>query len=285
MTDSRPMKFWVGTGDDGDLVDEAHAHVSVLDHGFTVGDGIFETLKVTWAGAFAVSRHITRLGVSARAMSLAEPDADIVRIAVDEVLAANAGEFGDLARLRITYTGGVAACGSGRGSAPPTLVVGLIPANPWPETEAVVTVPWTRNPDSAIAGVKTTSYGENVVAFNYAHAQGAGEGILANTRGELCEGTGSNVFVVLDGRVLTPPLSSGCLAGITRGLVMEWFGAQEQAMPIEVLLEADEIFVTSATRMVHPVVMADDRTWSIPGPISRDLRASFDAQAAKNIDP
>jgi branched-chain amino acid aminotransferase len=279
------MKFWVGTGDDGDLVDEAQAKVSVLDHGFTVGDGIFETLKVTWEGAFAVSRHITRLGVSANAMGLAEPDADIVRIAVDEVLAANAGEFGNLGRLRITYTGGIAKYGSERGDAVPTLVVGLTAATAWPDTEDVVTVPWTRNPDSAISGVKTTSYGENVVAFNYAHERGAGEGLLANTRGELCEGTASNVFVVVDGRVLAPPLSSGCLAGITRGLVMEWFGAEERAMPIEVLTEADEIFVTSATRSVHPVVRVDDRTWSIPGPISRDLRAAFDAQAAKDIDP
>jgi len=200
------MKFWVGTRDDGRLVDEDKAYVSVMDHGLTVGDGVFETLKVTHAGPFALSRAITRLGASASALSLAEPEPDIVRIAVEEVMAANAGGFGGLGRLRITYTGGTAAFGSDRGGAVPTLLVGLAAATPWPDAEAVVTVPWTRNPDSATAGVKTTSYAGNVVAFNFAKAQGAGEGILANTRGELCEGTASNVFVVIDGKLLTPPL-------------------------------------------------------------------------------
>ena len=279
------MKFWVGTRDDGELVNEDEAFVSVMDHGVTVGDGVFETLKVTRSGAFAVSRAITRLCASARALSLAEPDPDIVRIAVEDVLTANAAELGPLGRMRITYTGGVAAFGSDREGAVPTLLVGLAAVSPWPETERIVTVPWTRNPDSAIAGVKTTSYAENVVAFNFAHAHGAGEGVLANTRGELCEGTATNVFVVVDGQVLTPPLESGCLAGITRGLVMEWFGAKEQVMPIDVLRDADEIFVTSATRSVHPVVQADDRTWNLAGPISRDLRASFDEQATRDIDP
>ncbi len=109
--------------------------------------------------------------------------------------------------------------------------------------------------------------------------------MLANTRGELCEGTGTNVFVVIDGRVLTPPLASGCLAGITRELVLEWFGTHEETLPIEVLADAGEVFITSSTRNVHPVVRVDDRQWSDVGPIARELQASFDAQAALDIDP
>ncbi len=109
--------------------------------------------------------------------------------------------------------------------------------------------------------------------------------MFANTRDELCEGTGTNVFVVVDGRVFTPPLTSGCLAGVTRSLVIEWFGAREATLPIGVLAEADEVFLTSSTRNVHPVVRVDDRVWDMAGPNSRDLQAAFDELAAKRLDP
>ncbi|MDI1290559.1 MAG: aminotransferase class IV, partial [bacterium] len=222
---------------------------------------------------------------SARALGHAEPEADIVRNAVDDVIIANVDEIGPLGRLRITYTAGVAPLGSDRGDAVPTLVVAASSTKPWPEDTTVATVPWVRNERSAVAAIKTTSYAENVVALAAAHDAGASEAILANTVGELCEGTGTNIFVVIDGRVLTPPTSSGCLAGITRDLVIEWFGAQEESMSIDVLQSADELFLTSSTRNVHPIVKADDRTWSLAGPISRDLRAAFDEQATRDIDP
>jgi branched-chain amino acid aminotransferase len=133
--------------------------------------------------------------------------------------------------------------------------------------------------------VKSTSYAENVVALHRAHEQGVSEAVLANTRGELCEGTGTNVFVVIDGQVLTPPLASGCLAGITRELVREWFDAKEQALPLDVLRTADEVFLTSSTRNVHPVVQADDRVWLAAGPVSSELRLRFDERADTDIDP
>ena len=120
-------------------------------------------------------------------------------------------------RLRITYTGGISPLGSDRGDGAPTLVVAVAPMRDWPASSAVATVPWTRNERSATAGLKTTSYAENVVALAHAHANGAAEALLANTAGNLCEGTGSNVFLVLDGQVVTPPLSSGCLAGVDPG--------------------------------------------------------------------
>ncbi len=233
MAGSSPMKTWVGSRDGGALVDQERAFVSVLDHGFTVADGVFETMKVTSEGPFAVTRHLRRLLQSARSLGLAEPDLDVVRAAVNEVVEASA--IGDLGRLRITYTGGAAPLGSDRGNAVPSLVVALAAAEPWPATTTLSTVPWTRNERSAVAGVKSTSYAENVVALGYAHERGASEAVFANSRGDLCEGTGTNVFVVMDGQVLTPPLSSGCLAGITRELVLEWFDAQEVVLPADVL--------------------------------------------------
>ncbi len=116
-----------------------------------------------------------------------------------------------------------------------------------------MTVPWPRNERGALAGLKTTSYAENVVALAYARERGRGEAIFANLAGHLCEGTGSNVFYVVDGELRTPTLASGCLAGISRDLLLEWYGAREVDEPVEVLAEADEIFLVSTTRDVQPV--------------------------------
>ena len=127
-----------------------------------------------------------------------------------------------------------------------------------PDSTAVHVVPWTRNERAATAGLKTTSYADNVIALAAAHRAGASEALFANTRGELAEGTGSNVFVVIDGVALTPPLASGALAGVTRGLVVEWAAAaglpiREADLPMSVLAEADEVFLTSSTRDVQAV--------------------------------
>ncbi|NEE51568.1 4-amino-4-deoxychorismate lyase, partial [Streptomyces sp. SID8455] len=119
------------------------------------------------------------------------------------------------------------------------------------------TVPWTRNERGALTGLKTTSYAENVVALARARERGASEALFPNTVGRLCEGTGSNVFVVLDGRIHTPPVASGCLAGITRALAVEWTGAEESDLPMEVLAEADEIFLTSTLRDIQAVHRVD----------------------------
>jgi len=114
---------------------------------------------------------------------------------------------------------------------------------------------------------------------------GASEAILANSSGELCEGTGTNVFVVIDGELLTPALSSGCLAGITRELVLEWSGASEAALGLAALRVADEIFLTSSTRDVHPVVRIDDRELAGPGPVTSAVAADFRARSAADVDP
>lgn len=273
----------MGTRDGGGLVAPDSASVSVLDHGFTVADGVFETLKVTSAGAFALTRHLQRLDSSARALGLPVPDSGVVRGAVDEVMRAAAPVA--LGRLRITYTAGVAPLGSDRGDAAPTLVLALAPATAWPETTTAVTVPWVRNERSAIAGVKSTSYAENVVALQHAHRLGASEALFANTVGALCEGTGTNVLVVVDGEVLTPPLSSGCLAGVTRDLAIAWFGVREQDLSFGILHEADEVLLTSSTRDIHPVVRMDDRVWASAGPVGQQLRESFAERAALDPDP
>jgi branched-chain amino acid aminotransferase len=273
------MRIWIN----GELRDEDSAVLSVLDHGFTVGDGVFETVKVNNGVPFALQRHLARLTRSAAGLQLPEPDLDLVTKACTEVLA-DAGP--GLRRLRITYTGGPSPLGSDRADATPSLVVAVAPTKPWPPSAAVVTVPWTRNERGAIAGLKTTSYAENVVALAYAKSRGASEAIFANTLGQLCEGTGTNVFVAIDGRLITPTLASGCLAGITRGLVLEWCGAKEEDVSISVLRDADEVFLTSATREVQPVHDVDTRRLTTaPGPMTARCMEIYGRRSADHPEP
>ncbi|WP_395359715.1 aminotransferase class IV [Streptomyces sp. YH02] len=273
------MKIWVNGG----LHDAETALVSVLDHGLTVGDGIFETVKAVRGETFALTLHLERLTRSARGLGLPDPDLDEVRRACAAVLDANPMELG---RLRITYTGGLSPLGSERGDAGTSLVVGLGETGRRADSTAVITVPWTRNERGALTGLKTTSYAENVVALARAREQGASEALFANTVGQLCEGTGSNVFVVVDGRILTPPVSSGCLAGITRALAVEWTGAQETDLPLDVLESADEIFLTSTLRDVQAVRRVDGRELSpAPGPVTAKAMRIFDEHAARDRDP
>lgn len=276
--------IWIGEGDLGCLVTPDEALVSVLDHGFTVGDGVFETMKVVDGQAFAFTRHLLRLKRSAKVLGLTCPDDAVLRQAVDEVLFANAGSITGPARLRITITGGIASLGSERADALPTIAVAMMNSKSWPESTTVAVVPWTRNERSAVMGAKTTSYAENVVALEFAHARGVSEAVFANTVGQLCEGTGSNIFVVVDGVAMTPPLSSGCLAGVTRELVLEWCDVVEEVLPLEILHSADEVFLTSSTRDVHPVTRVDDRELQV-GSVTARIRDTFRLKSSADLDP
>jgi branched-chain amino acid aminotransferase len=114
--------------------------------------------------------------------------------------------------------------------------------------------------------------------------------VFANTRGELCECTGSNVFVVRDGVVLTPPLESGCLAGITRELVIEWgrehkLEVREETLPLQALETADEVFITSSTKDVLPIHATGTREVAAPGPVTREIASIFARVGAERIDP
>lgn len=276
-------RYWV----DDALVDAADARISVLDHGFTVGDGVFETILVRDGAPFALTRHLARLQRSMAGLGIDGPSSERVRDAVEAVVSGS-GVGTEFSRLRITVTSGAGPFGSDRGDAAPTLVVTLAEAAAWPVTTSLATVPWTRNERSAIAGLKTTSYAENAIALAAAKRRGASEAVLADTRGRLSECTGSNVFVVVDGVVSTPSLDTGCLAGVTRELVLEWGGAvaemREAHLPYDVLRTADEVFITSSTRDVHPVTRIDDRALEA-GPLTLALRAAFAQAARAEVDP
>jgi branched-chain amino acid aminotransferase len=273
------MRAWVN----GVLLDDPAAPaVTVSDHGLTVGDGVFESVKVVEGSPFALTRHLARLARSAKGLGLPDPDEAEVRRAVDSVLD---GWPLPRARIRITYTGGVAPLGSGRAGGPPTLVVVADELKPWDDSTSVVTVPWRRNEHGALAGLKTTSYAENVIALAHAAERGASEAIFANIAGNLCEGTGSNVFYVVHGELRTPTLESGCLAGISRALVLEWVGAREVDEPVDVLTEASEVFLASTTRDVQPVRACDGRELAAPGPVTAQAMKVWAEREGEDTDP
>ena len=285
--------FWVND----ELVPVTQAKVSVLDHGFTVADGVFETLLVLDGGVFARDLHLTRLAKSAAGLGIALPDTTKLNSAIDQVLSAHkAMDFG---RLRVTVTSGSGPLGSDRTNAEPTLVVSISAQDKWPDSTSALLVPWTRNEDSPLAGLKTTSYAENAYALEAAKSRGFSEALFCDTSKRLSEGTGSNVFLVSNGVVITPSDASGLLRGVTRDLVITW--ARESGIEIEErdvspgeLWDAQELFLTSSTRDVQPITqlasldsalqLDSHRTLEI-GAVTLKLAAIFKQQRAKNMNP
>lgn len=255
--------------------------VPVTDHGLVVGDGVFEALKITAAGPFAVQRHLDRMSRSAKALELPPPDQAVVRSAIEAVCDQPWG-FG---KIRITYTGGVGPLGSQAAFGPPTLVVIAEPTDPPPPTVSIVTAPWRRNENGALTGVKSTSYAENVRGLAYAHARNASETIFLNTAGDVCEGTGTNIFCVFGTRVVTPPLASGCLAGITREVLLDWCDIVEEDFTLAEASTADEVFITSSLRDVQGVTHWDGVDYQAPGSKTAEIAAQFLAKSTELIDP
>jgi branched-chain amino acid aminotransferase len=280
------LVVWVN----GSLVDEQEARISPFDHGLLTGDGVFETLRVYRGEPYCWRRHYERLARSASGMGLAIPPSEALRRAALDVVDAN--RLTD-ARLRITLTGGPSPLGSERGRVTPTLILAaseLPPPGPATPLE-VVTVPWPRNERGALSGLKTISYGENVRALAVAKEAGAGEAIFANTRGELCEGTGTNVFVVTAGVLRTPPEESGCLMGVTRALILELadrlaIDAQEVTLPLTAVATADEAFISSSTRELQAISAVDGNPLPVaPGPVTTLLADAFRRMVAEDLDP
>jgi branched-chain amino acid aminotransferase len=215
--------------------------VTALDDAVQVGLGVFETISIRHGVAFARRRHLQRLRSSAGIVGVA---LDIARIddGIDAVLSRWGPRPG---RLRVTATAGGAVIISAG-------VVGPVDA-----TATVVVAPWPRNERSPLAAAKSTAYADNLLAFGYAREHGATEALFLNTRGEVCEGSRTNIFAVCDGRLVTPPLSAGCLAGVTRALVLEYGGAVEATLDLSAVMTASEAFLTSSLRGAQPIISID----------------------------
>ncbi len=233
----------------GQILPSAEALVPVHAPALTLGEGVFETLVWMHDRVLAARRHWQRLRAGCDLLGLDAPDFEVFAQALTDVVRANGS-----ANHRLRFTAGRSATGGADWSAVAT------PLKPWPAEEAVVIAPWCKNERSPLIGVKTTSYAESLTAKRYADQHQFGEALLANTRGELCEGSGSNVFLVIDDVLITPPLSSGCLPGVTREILLEQ-ALQIAERPIEMaeLSRATEMFLTSSTRHVQPVGRVGDR--------------------------
>lgn len=277
------MRAWLN----GHLLDSPEQQaISVLDHGMIVGDGVFETIKVENGSPFALTRHLERLVRSADGLGIGAPDLGAVREGVAATIDGQSLPFG---RIRITVTSGRGPLGSPRGKGPLTVVVITEPCPKPPSVSTIATVPWARNERGAITGLKTTSYAENALMVEYALSRGATEAVMPNTIGDLCEGTGSNIFYVLDSRLITPTLASGCLAGVTRALVLQWCADEldvvERDAPIDVLQRADEVILVGTTRDVQAISRVDERNVGAPGPITLRAQEIWARQSLRGIDP
>jgi branched-chain amino acid aminotransferase len=273
----------------GELMEASAVRISPMDHGLLVGDGVFETLVAKGGRAYAMLRHWLRMRASCKIMGLKSPTEAEFRDAVQSVLRASGLEE---ARVRVTLTSGAGPAGSERGGGDRSFWATATELKPWGEMERVAMSRWPRLSCGALAGVKSTSYGENVVALAYAKSKGCGECLFLNEEAEVCEGTGSNIFFVSEGGLWTPPLSSGCLAGVTRGLVLELatvlgLEVSEEPIPLGKLYSGlvDEVFLTSSTRDVQGVCELGDLTFAGVGRVTALLREEFLKWQSHDVDP
>ena len=245
--------IWVN----GELVPAETLKVSPFDLGLSVGHGVFETVVAYDGVVFAVDRHMQRLVTALAKLQLYVPDLDELKEACLRVLTANDLTKGRV-RVRVSVSGGVNALVGG--DVPGNVIVTAVrQAKPTAFAKAIISR-FKYNEASPLAGVKSSSYGVNLLAYRDAVLQGADEALMFNTSGALCEGTMSNVFVVCDGVVSTPSLDSGCLPGVTRGLILEVcesleIPCSEGKLVKSDLLNACEIFLTSSVREVQLATM------------------------------
>jgi branched-chain amino acid aminotransferase len=269
------------------FVSKEEAKISVFDHGFLYGDGVFETLRGYRGKVLMLGEHIARLEQSAARLHIPMP----VKRSRLSAIVAESLELNKLtdAYLRITVSRGLGEIGLDPALCKnPTLVVIAKPFEPYPESfytdgVSVAVVQTRRNlPEAMPPHVKSLNYLNNILAKMEATALGAHDAVLLNHQGEVTEGTTSNVFVALGGRLLTPAHDCGIFAGITRNLVLRL--ARELEIPTEEtrltaadLPIADECFLTNTTVEVLPVTQVDGQKIGDgrPGEMTRRLHASF----------
>ncbi len=233
------MKVWL----DGALIDMDAARISPGDRGFTLGDGLFETLAVRGGTIARLEAHLARLAAGAQVLALPLPAFDLPRIAA-ALLHANAWTD---AVLRLTLTRGTGPRGVLPPAQPsPTLLVTAAPLPPPVGPARLVTATVTRrNEHSPLSRIKSLNYLDNILARQEAHGLGADDAVILNTQGRVAESTIANIFLVVAGALVTPPVSEGALPGVMRADVLA-HGARERPITGDDLRSASEIFLTSS---------------------------------------
>ncbi len=276
----------------GRISPEREAVISVFDHGFLYGEGVYETMRTYHGRPFLYDRHMRRLRRSARMIELPLPftDADLATQIRDTQAASGIqGEH----YIRVLVTRGVGDLTYDPKATPNPSIVIIVKEQHDPEPEAyekgvhAVIVDVVRNhPGSVNPMIKSNNLMNSALAMQEALKQHAFEGIMRNYRGELTECTTSNLFIVKNGAAVTPPLEAGLLPGITREFLFDvgkdvGVEVREQVMRDEDLLGADEAFLTSTTRELVPIVTVGARTIGSgkPGPVTGKLLDGFRRRA------
>ena len=273
----------------GRITGERDAVVSVFDHGFLYGEGIYETMRTYHGRVFLYQRHMRRLRNSARMINLEVPftDADLASRIRDTMSASSLNGGETYIRVLVTRGVGELTYDPRATPTPSVSIIVKLQIDPAPEVYErgvrVVIVDVVRNhPDTVNPMIKSNNLLNSALAAQQAIRRGGFEGIMRNYRGELSECTTSNLFVVKGGIALTPPLDSGLLPGITREFLFD-VGKEvgvdvcEQVLRDGDLFSADEAFLTSTTREAVPIVAVDDRTIGNgrPGPVTKKLLEGF----------
>jgi branched-chain amino acid aminotransferase len=273
----------------GHITADRDAVISVFDHGFLYGEGIYETLRTYNGRLFLYDRHVRRLRNSARMIVLPLPFTDDeLAASIQDTIAAST-LAGAEAYVRVLVTRGVGDLTYDPDATPaPSLVIIVKPqVDPPPEAyndgvRAVIVDVVRNHPDTVNPMIKSNNLLNSALAMQEALRRRGFEGIMRNYRGELSECTTSNIFIVKDGVALTPPLRAGLLPGITREFLFEVGGelginVREEILRDADLLGADEAFLTSTTRELVPIVTVDDSRIGTgrPGPVTLRLLEGF----------
>ncbi len=269
---SAPLPVWWN----GQLIDEAAALVPATSQGWLWGRGIFETLAVHRGQALALTRHLARFHAAAARLHLLPPSEPDLRHAIAALCALAPSSPH---RLRLTLA---AAQSPGLSLAPDPghLLIRLLPSPPKPGPAHLLTAPYRQNEFSPLSGLKSTSYADHPLALDWATSRGATEALLLNTAGDLCEGALNNLFLVHRNQLLTPSLSSGCLPGITRSLVLDLcpqlgVPCLEKALSPADLAAADALFLTNSVHGILPVASCNHRPLTAPCPLTAQLDAAL----------
>lgn len=271
----------------GKLVPEQEAVISVFDHGYLYGDGVFEGIRAYNGRVFKLEEHVRRLYESAHSIMLKIPysQEEMIKAVVDTV---NANKLTD-AYIRLVVSRGVGDLGLDPRKCKEAQVViiadkiVLYPEELYDEGLTVITVATRRNiADALDPKLKSLNYLNNIHAKIEANRAGVLEALMTNSQGYISEGTGDNIFIYRKGKLITPPPYLGILEGITREAVIEL--AQEEGIPLQEapftrhdVYVADECFLTGTAAEVIPVIEADMRTIGTgkPGPVTRTLMEKF----------
>ena len=271
----------------GQLVPKEDAKISVYDHGFLYGDGVFEGMRSYAGKVFRLEEHLDRLWDSARAICLEIPTTpEKLGQAVMDTLAANNITDGYI-RLVVSRGAGYLGIDPRKTSDPQVIIITdsitLYPDEFYENGMEIVTASTIRNHPAALnPRIKSLNYLNNVLAKLEGAQAGCVEALMLNHKGEVAECTGDNIFIVKNCEILTPPIDAGILEGITRNAVIELaeeagIAVHQQAMTRHDVYTADECFLTGSAAEVIPVVKVDNRAIGdgTPGPISRDLKKRF----------